>query len=127
MSQWAKTYLDDKKKEEEAKRATCQKCRQKGHWTYECTNPRKYLYRPTRTQIMKKKEKLIAKLKAEFKGVDMNVIQEINTEIKTQNSKPEITQVPSKSPPSSSSESSESPPMSPKKKSKRKRRDRSSS
>ncbi|KAF1743118.1 hypothetical protein MXB_1777 [Myxobolus squamalis] len=58
MSQWAKT-------EEETKNARCQKCMQKGHWTYECTNPRKYLYRPTRTQILKKKEKLLAKIKEE--------------------------------------------------------------
>ncbi|XP_067946581.1 zinc finger CCHC domain-containing protein 10-like [Watersipora subatra] len=32
----------------------CQKCQEKGHWTYECTNERKYLYRPSRTKEMKK-------------------------------------------------------------------------
>lgn len=35
----------------------CQKCLEMGHWTYECTGKRKYLYRPTRTAEMKKKLK----------------------------------------------------------------------
>ncbi|XP_028838529.1 zinc finger CCHC domain-containing protein 10 isoform X1 [Denticeps clupeoides] len=33
----------------------CQKCLEMGHWTYECTGKRKYLYRPSRTAEMKKK------------------------------------------------------------------------
>ncbi|KAF6032667.1 ZCCHC10 [Bugula neritina] len=32
----------------------CQKCQEKGHWTYECKNERKYLYRPSRTKEMEK-------------------------------------------------------------------------
>ena len=33
---------------------TCQKCLKKGHYTYECTGKRKYLYRPSRTKDLKK-------------------------------------------------------------------------
>ncbi|KAL7989189.1 hypothetical protein Chor_011855, partial [Crotalus horridus] len=32
----------------------CQKCLEFGHWTYECTGKRKYLYRPSRTAEFKK-------------------------------------------------------------------------
>jgi len=32
----------------------CQKCLEKGHWTYECKNEKKYLYRPSRTKEMNK-------------------------------------------------------------------------
>ena len=35
----------------------CQKCLQYGHFTYECTGKRKYLYRPSRTKTLKKKRK----------------------------------------------------------------------
>ena len=35
----------------------CQKCLQYGHFTYECTGKRKYLYRPSRTKVLKKKRK----------------------------------------------------------------------
>ncbi|KAG7262693.1 hypothetical protein CRUP_026057, partial [Coryphaenoides rupestris] len=35
----------------------CQKCLEFGHWTYECTGKRKYLYRPSRTVEMNKKMK----------------------------------------------------------------------
>lgn len=34
----------------------CQKCLQYGHYTYECSGKRKYLYRPSRTKIMKKQK-----------------------------------------------------------------------
>lgn len=27
-----------------------------GHWTYECQNERKYLHRPSRTLLMKRKQ-----------------------------------------------------------------------
>nr|XP_026694306.1 zinc finger CCHC domain-containing protein 10-like isoform X2 [Ciona intestinalis] len=33
---------------------TCQKCLQKGHWTYECKNPRAYVHRTSRTQELNK-------------------------------------------------------------------------
>ncbi|XP_047315962.1 zinc finger CCHC domain-containing protein 10 [Impatiens glandulifera] len=33
--------------------ATCQKCFQPGHWTYECKNERVYISRPSRTQQLK--------------------------------------------------------------------------
>uniref|UniRef100_A0A9J7YZM3 Zinc finger CCHC domain-containing protein 10 n=1 Tax=Cyprinus carpio carpio TaxID=630221 RepID=A0A9J7YZM3_CYPCA len=35
----------------------CQKCLEHGHWSYECTGKRKYLYRPSRTAELKKKLK----------------------------------------------------------------------
>ncbi|TRY58916.1 hypothetical protein DNTS_003123, partial [Danionella cerebrum] len=35
----------------------CQKCLEYGHWSYECTGKRKYLYRPSRTAELKKKLK----------------------------------------------------------------------
>ncbi len=31
----------------------CQKCLKYGHWMFECTNQRTYLYRPSRTTIEK--------------------------------------------------------------------------
>ncbi|KAF8041680.1 hypothetical protein BT93_A0320 [Corymbia citriodora subsp. variegata] len=31
----------------------CQKCYQSGHWTYQCTNERVYISRPSRTQMLK--------------------------------------------------------------------------
>ncbi len=31
----------------------CQKCLKFGHWTYECKNPSAYLYRPSRTTLLK--------------------------------------------------------------------------
>lgn len=33
----------------------CQKCLAVGHYTYECKNQPKFLYRPTRTKMMKDK------------------------------------------------------------------------
>ncbi|XP_075198451.1 zinc finger CCHC domain-containing protein 10 [Anomaloglossus baeobatrachus] len=32
----------------------CQKCLELGHWSYECTGKRKYLYRPSRTVELKR-------------------------------------------------------------------------
>ncbi len=40
----------------DAKSQKCQKCLEIGHWTYECQNSRKYLYRPSRTKLMKQKQ-----------------------------------------------------------------------
>ena len=31
----------------------CQKCLKYGHWTYECKNTAAYLYRPSRTTLLK--------------------------------------------------------------------------
>lgn len=45
-------------REQDAGTYTCQKCLQKGHYTYECKGKRKYLYRPSRTKMFKKKQKL---------------------------------------------------------------------
>uniref|UniRef100_A0A673FNC2 Zinc finger, CCHC domain containing 10 n=1 Tax=Sinocyclocheilus rhinocerous TaxID=307959 RepID=A0A673FNC2_9TELE len=35
----------------------CQKCLEYGHWSYECSGKRKYLYRPSRTAELKKRLK----------------------------------------------------------------------
>ncbi|MCQ2816875.1 MAG: zinc finger CCHC domain-containing protein, partial [archaeon] len=34
----------------------CQKCLQFGHWTFECQNQQKYIYRPSRSRLFKSKE-----------------------------------------------------------------------
>ena len=34
----------------------CQKCFRTGHWTYECKNQKAYLYRPSRTAVLKQPE-----------------------------------------------------------------------
>ena len=34
--------------------ARCQKCLESGHWTYECSKPRKYLHRDSRTHTLKR-------------------------------------------------------------------------
>jgi len=47
--------------EQESTNAQCQKCLEKGHWTYECTRKRKYVERPSRTQILEKRIKKIQK------------------------------------------------------------------
>ena len=44
-----KKYLE---KEKEGKQQ-CQKCLEFGHWTYECTRPQAYVYRPSRTKLFK--------------------------------------------------------------------------
>ncbi|PAV17211.1 zinc knuckle [Pyrrhoderma noxium] len=44
----------------------CQKCLQKGHFTYQCKGSRPYVSRPSRTQMLEKPG-LLAKLKAEGK------------------------------------------------------------
>ena len=31
----------------------CQKCFRSGHWTFECKNQKAYLYRPSRTAVLK--------------------------------------------------------------------------
>jgi CRISPR/Cas system CMR-associated protein Cmr3 (group 5 of RAMP superfamily) len=55
-SSQARLFLANKKKQQDASSFRCQKCLQYGHFTYECTGKRKYLYRPSRTKIMKKKK-----------------------------------------------------------------------
>lgn len=71
-----KKWVTNRQKEEKSKMATpmhrliarrqaeankqhvrCQKCLEYGHWSYECTGKRKYLYRPSRTTELKKKLK----------------------------------------------------------------------
>ncbi|KAJ7327704.1 Zinc finger CCHC domain-containing protein 10 [Desmophyllum pertusum] len=58
MASVARSYVLDKKRQEQAGNQRCQKCLQIGHWTYECSNKRKYLQRDSRTKVIKKKLKL---------------------------------------------------------------------
>ncbi|RMX37516.1 hypothetical protein pdam_00012823, partial [Pocillopora damicornis] len=58
MAYAARSYILNKKRQEQAGNQRCQKCLQVGHWTYECNNKRKYLQRDSRTVVMKKKIKL---------------------------------------------------------------------
>ena len=43
--------------EPSAENVRCQKCLEKGHWTYECTGKRKYVYKESRTKEMTKRVK----------------------------------------------------------------------
>ena len=44
-------------REEKPDNYRCQKCLEKGHFTYQCTGKRKYVYRPSRTKEMIKRMK----------------------------------------------------------------------
>merc|ERR1711893_167786 len=46
--------LSRRQKESNKSNVKCQKCLEYGHWSYECTNKRKYLQRESRTKEMKK-------------------------------------------------------------------------
>jgi hypothetical protein len=50
----------------EASNQKCQKCLEVGHWTYQCTNKRKYLHRPSRTTVMNKDQKKRTELKDRY-------------------------------------------------------------
>ena len=58
-----KKYLE---KEKEGKQQ-CQNCLEFGHWTYECTRPQAYLYRPSRTKLFKQNKFDIFKIKEDKK------------------------------------------------------------
>ncbi|CAF0996935.1 unnamed protein product [Didymodactylos carnosus] len=45
----------------------CQKCLEKGHWTYQCTKKRKYTERPSRTQILEKRIKQLKQAQEDTK------------------------------------------------------------
>ncbi|CAH1777286.1 unnamed protein product [Owenia fusiformis] len=45
------------KSQPSAENIKCQKCLEKGHWTYECTGKRKYVHRDSRTKEMNKRIK----------------------------------------------------------------------
>ena len=54
-----KKYLE---KEKEGKQQ-CQNCLEFGHWTYECTRPQTYVYRPSRTKLFKQNKFNLFKIK----------------------------------------------------------------
>merc|ERR1712021_22329 len=66
--------LTRRQKETNKTNVKCQKCLQLGHWSYECTNKRKYLARDSRTKEMKKMmkkkrdEEIARKLKEQRKA-----------------------------------------------------------
>uniref|UniRef100_T1JUX0 Zinc knuckle domain-containing protein n=1 Tax=Tetranychus urticae TaxID=32264 RepID=T1JUX0_TETUR len=66
------------KKEIDPSTVRCQKCLMKGHWTYQCTNERKCLLRPSRTVLMKRKLKKIEEKKkaALLKPIEPEVVNE---------------------------------------------------
>ncbi|CAH3039094.1 unnamed protein product [Porites lobata] len=82
MASIARSYILDKKRQQQAGNQRCQKCLQIGHWTYECTNKRKYLQRDSRTAVIKKKIKLMKSEKANTDSTNSEVIE---TENKTTN------------------------------------------
>ena len=48
-------YKENRKKViQSADNYQCQKCLEKGHWTYECTGTRKYVQRDSRTTMLKR-------------------------------------------------------------------------
>ncbi|XP_028907666.1 zinc finger CCHC domain-containing protein 10 isoform X1 [Ornithorhynchus anatinus] len=81
----------------------CQKCLEFGHWTYECTGKRKYLYRPSRTAELTKalKEK-------ENRLLLQQSIGEANIEKKTKKKRSKSVTSSSSSASSASDSSSES-------------------
>ncbi|XP_068129030.1 zinc finger CCHC domain-containing protein 10 isoform X1 [Hyperolius riggenbachi] len=83
----------------------CQKCLEIGHWSYECTGKRKYLYRPSRTTELKRalKEKEARMLLGQSSSNSL-------PEIKMKKKRPKS--VTSSSSSSSSSNSSDSEPSS---------------
>ncbi|KAF8822680.1 hypothetical protein IE077_003149 [Cardiosporidium cionae] len=48
-----KMVLDQRRTNKLRAGAQCQKCYQRGHWTFECKNSQVYLVRPSRSQILK--------------------------------------------------------------------------
>ena len=56
--------------EQENINAQCQKCLEKGHWTYQCTGKRKYVERPSRTQTLEKRIKQLKKTQEEEKAAN---------------------------------------------------------
>ena len=58
-----KKYLE---KEKEGKQQ-CQNCLEFGHWTYECTRPQTYVYRPSRTKLFKQNKFNLFEIKDEKK------------------------------------------------------------
>ncbi len=58
MSKLPQALLKNKKRDN-IDNVRCQKCYEKGHFTYECTGKRKYIERPSRTKLLAKKIKKI--------------------------------------------------------------------
>jgi hypothetical protein len=56
-----KIFVFSFRHEQDSSNAQCQKCLEKGHWTYQCTRKRKYVERPSRTQLLEKRIKQLQK------------------------------------------------------------------
>ncbi|CAK8688457.1 unnamed protein product [Clavelina lepadiformis] len=61
-SRWM-TILQQRQANLSKTEVTCQKCLQKGHWTYECKNERKYVHRTSRSHQLSKHVKQATKRK----------------------------------------------------------------
>jgi hypothetical protein len=60
MSKLPQALLKNKRHENiEINNARCQKCYEKGHFTYECTGKRKYIERPSRSKLLAKRIKAL--------------------------------------------------------------------
>lgn len=68
----------------------CQKCLEKGHFTYECTGKRKYVSRPNHTALLQKKLKTEEKVETdngvEKRGEISEQLDDVSAEKKEQSS-----------------------------------------
>lgn len=101
MSSLTRRYVMLKQNNAAAEKHKCQKCLQYGHWTYECTNKRKYLYRESRTKKLAKKMK---NAQSEAKVKEQEEIKNTEESVDADNEKEES----EKSSSSSSEDSSDS-------------------
>ena len=67
----------------DASTVRCQKCLEKGHWTYECKGKRKHVDRPTRTEQLKKTLKQIesGKLESPAESKYFNIDKQVKCEL----------------------------------------------
>ncbi|XP_056587327.1 zinc finger CCHC domain-containing protein 10 [Triplophysa dalaica] len=86
----------------------CQKCLEYGHWSYECTGKRKYLYRPSRTTELKKKLKENENKAADENGPGILPVSDKKTKKKRSSSSDSSSKDSSSSSSDSSSDSSDS-------------------
>merc|ERR1712127_181070 len=70
------------KQNENIDNVKCQKCLEKGHWTFECKGKRKYTERPSRTKVLKKKLK---EYEENQKNQLLKLSKALETDFKSQN------------------------------------------
>ena len=77
-----KKYLE---KEKEGKQQ-CQNCLEFGHWTYECTRPQTYVYRPSRTKLFKQNKFNLFNIKDQKREESPKKVEEKNKDKKNKSS-----------------------------------------